>query len=608
MPRKFSSAEVEITAKDRTKPGIDSAKGGIGRLTQMVKSYGAEIGAAVAVVVGAMRTIKDLTQAYIDQEDAVVGMDNALRATGVYTPQFSSELQNLAGALQGTTKFSDETILSMAGMLQQMGRLTQDGLKKMIPAVLDMATSLKMDLNQAATLVGKSIGSNTNALARYGLELKEGMTQTEKMGALQDWIAGRFRGSAAAMAGTFGGKLTVLKNLFGEVKESIGKMLLEQGAPFINWLIDFLKNGENIQVIGKIIMGLGATFTTVFSVIITAIKTTINYYKIWGEAIIATSKILGVLFDPKKWGSGEIKKAFEDLKMATVAIAEDTWNMWIKQGKMVGDAWAKTFKSVDYTITTTASNMNYLGEEFDTAIGKMKNYSETVLEYKDELVRATVAGDAYYAMLYETDLAANQVATSVTNAADAIAAFSSRTEPMVEEITAVQTALAYFKDYVVNEFQPDLVNAWESIWTSTGDTFKKIKDAFKGMVADFLIGLAKLYVGQAVALMFLGVWGRAAKLLLASAALYAAAGVVRSLAKGGEFVTQGPELIQVGDNPSGRERVSVTPAESPAYNQQQSGGPIGGDVYFDGVKMGKWIAREVRAKNIPIYQGALVST
>jgi hypothetical protein len=54
--------------------------------------------------------------------------------------------------------------------------------------------------------------------------------------------------------------------------------------------------------------------------------------------------------------------------------------------------------------------------------------------------------------------------------------------------------------------------------------------------------------------------------------------------------------------------VSVTPAESPAYNQQQSGGPIGGDVYFDGVKMGKWIAREVRAKNIPIYQGALVST
>jgi hypothetical protein len=238
----------------------------------------------------------------------------------------------------------------------------------------------------------------------------------------------------------------------------------------------------------------------------------------------------------------------------------------------------------------------------------MKNYSETVLEYKDELVRATVAGDAYYAMLYETDLAANQVATSVTNAADAIAAFSSRTEPMVEEITAVQTALAYFKDYVVNEFQPDLVNAWESIWTSTGDTFKKIKDAFKGMVADFLIGLAKLYVGQAVALMFLGVWGRAAKLLLASAALYAAAGVVRSLAKGGEFVTQGPELIQVGDNPSGRERVSVTPAESPAYNQQQSGGPIGGDVYFDGDKVGRWIAKQVRSKNIPIYKGALVSS
>ena len=36
-----------------------------------------------------------------------------------------------------------------------------------------------------------------------------------------------------------------------------------------------------------------------------------------------------------------------------------------------------------------------------------------------------------------------------------------------------------------------------------------------------------------------------------------------SFARGGDFVTQGPQNIIVGDNPGGRERVQVTPLSSP---------------------------------------------
>ena len=43
-----------------------------------------------------------------------------------------------------------------------------------------------------------------------------------------------------------------------------------------------------------------------------------------------------------------------------------------------------------------------------------------------------------------------------------------------------------------------------------------------------------------------------------------------SFAQGGEFVTSGPQLILVGDNPSGRERVQVTPANHQAFNSQQN--------------------------------------
>ena len=46
---------------------------------------------------------------------------------------------------------------------------------------------------------------------------------------------------------------------------------------------------------------------------------------------------------------------------------------------------------------------------------------------------------------------------------------------------------------------------------------------------------------------------------------------VRSFAKGGQFITKGPETIVVGDNPSGREKVTVEPipkSKGPAkYNK-----------------------------------------
>ena len=45
-------------------------------------------------------------------------------------------------------------------------------------------------------------------------------------------------------------------------------------------------------------------------------------------------------------------------------------------------------------------------------------------------------------------------------------------------------------------------------------------------------------------------------------------------ALGGDFITQGPQTIMVGDNPGGRERVQVTPLSSPNIEGPQGGTPI----------------------------------
>jgi hypothetical protein len=611
MPRKYKSAEVEITSTDKTGTGIESAEKKVGSLTKVAKAYFAEIAAAYAASKGIINFIKDTTQAYIAQEDSVVSLDTALRAAGNYTPTLSSELQNLARQLQGTSTYGDEAILSMAGLLESMGHLSGEGLKQAMPLVLDMATSLKMDLNTAAALVAKTLGSSTNALTRYGFSMKEGMTVSEKMAALQEWVARSFKGSAAAMAETFGGKLKQLHNIFGDIKEIIGKMLLEQGAPFINWLLDFLKNGENIQVIAKIVAGFGAIFTTVFATIVAAIKTTINYYKIWAEAITAVDRMLAVLFNPKLWGKGLIKAAYQDLIDTTKKIGLETWQIWMNTGAKVGKAWGAMFHDVDLTITTTASSVSYLGSVTEATAVKMKDFDAVLSKVDDSIAGIALRQRAATAAVIGLGMRTEELTAAMENQVNVQAVMGqmmydtgqvldSQTEKISvlrEAFTNLHMTQKELAQYIASEFVDSIISGFDAIMTGSKD----LKEALKDMIAGFLQALGKLFFIQFLANLFLRP-RKAALALAASVAAYAGAAFVRSLAKGGEFTTNGPELIMVGDNPSGKERVSVMPAESPSYGQR----PMQGDVYLDGYRVGKWFERESRAKNILTYQGAIV--
>ena len=46
----------------------------------------------------------------------------------------------------------------------------------------------------------------------------------------------------------------------------------------------------------------------------------------------------------------------------------------------------------------------------------------------------------------------------------------------------------------------------------------------------------------------------------------------QKFARGGDFVTSGPQMIMVGDNPGGRERVQITPTSSPNLEGPRGGG------------------------------------
>jgi len=236
---KFTQADVEIKAKDQTKAGVASAKKGVGGLTKAVKAYGAEMAAVYLAVRKAYKIIQDLTQVYGKQEIAIIEMNNALKNTGLFTPTLSNELQDLAKYLQSTTTYGDELTLSAIAMLQSLGELDEEMLKRAIPAVQDLATSLfKGDMNTAASMFAKVVGSSTNALSRYGIEIDMTKSKTEKFEEIMTKVNAKFGGRSAELANSYTGKMKQLGNAYGDLKEAMGHVMANQMEPAIPLMME----------------------------------------------------------------------------------------------------------------------------------------------------------------------------------------------------------------------------------------------------------------------------------------------------------------------------------------------------------------------------------
>ncbi len=164
--------------------------------------------------------VNQSVEAFRTQERAILSLETALQNAGVYTQEYSNHLQQLASTIQSYSNYGDEAVERAVGLGQAFAgqaRLTDD----LIRVTVDFAAAMDMDLDSAFRLVGKSIGSSTNALSRYGIELKEGMTDSQKLTAIAEQLGQRYEGQARNMANAS----VQLKNAIGDLSEAIGQTL-----------------------------------------------------------------------------------------------------------------------------------------------------------------------------------------------------------------------------------------------------------------------------------------------------------------------------------------------------------------------------------------------
>ena len=247
--------DVVIGAKDlyssRLKQAQAQFKGfGVG-VGKAIKAGAVVAAAAIGTLIGVM--YKGVQAANV-QEDAETRLRQALGHT-------STALLNQASALQQVTKYGDETIIQAQSLIASFVK-DENQIKAATRATLDLAAAKGMDLKNAGDLVSKTLGSSTNALSRYGIQVEGAVGSTERLESLTKGIAAVFGGQASAQALTYAGRITQMKNAFGDVMEEIGFVITKN--QFFNKAIAastklFAQWGQHIKNNRQYLMELAKT-------------------------------------------------------------------------------------------------------------------------------------------------------------------------------------------------------------------------------------------------------------------------------------------------------------------------------------------------------------
>ncbi len=509
MAKNTQLIEVKTTGATKSKKQIQGVSNG---LKSMAKSAAMAAGAyfGARALLGAVKSSIDL---FAKQELAEKKLEAALGKT-------SQALLNQAKAIQETTMFGDEQVIEAQALIGSFVQ-EEEAIMAATKATLDLAAAKGMELTVAADLVSKTLGSSTNALSRYGIEVTGAVGSTERLESLTGNLANVFGGQATEQAQTLTGQMEQMKNALGDAGETIGEILV----PFVTDLSKKLKTGaERVQ-----------TFIRGFTE--EPLDRTIREMKALGMNTI------------------ELEIAQNKLNQAKIE-----GNVIDTNAKLEAEGFVDTQQFLNEIIDQRTSILRLMEKaHLDGNNAKIEEY-ELLLATNDEQLKVAkqfISNQAELNLLKEEEKELNKSNFNI------LESYSDKTDEILDkEKDASKIRAKILKDG--EKAQDRLMSKLES--SSEGKQIADVKDAMRSAAK----AAVKAYEWASG-------WGGPIAGSIAAAIAFTAASAlatkVQEFATGGDFVTNGPQLIMVGDNPSGRERVQVTPlGGDPNINGPQGGG------------------------------------
>lgn len=226
---------------------------------------------------GAAKTAFIMKKAFLPAA-AAIGAASAAAFDAVKAAAADQASQiKLAKSLQNTTGATDEQIAAIEKQITAMqmatgiadtdlrdayARLTQAGMsaataQDVLTTAIDVSRGTGKDLGSVVLGLSKAYNGQFTTLSKMGIKFSATTLKTKDFGRAIDDLTGAFGGQASAYAGTFAGRMDILRERFSELWETLGTKLLpvfEKMADYITRLID-VANEKGLA--GALKTGLG---------------------------------------------------------------------------------------------------------------------------------------------------------------------------------------------------------------------------------------------------------------------------------------------------------------------------------------------------------------
>lgn len=532
-------------------------------------------------------------------------------------------LLDYASALQRSSVFGDEAILTAQALLAAFIK-DEEQLKLATKATIDLAAAKGMDLNAAADLIGKSIGSSTNALSRYGIEVEGAVGSTQRLESATSSIARLYGGQALQQSLTLSGAMQSLANTFGDFQEKVGAEFTGDVKELVISLNLFF---QSIQDNEKAIKNLAKTIKTLSLV---ALSLLLPF-----GSVIRGARMLTTGFGSLAKKGDLLKKSLTGIKTLITSVGFQTFLLRLGFVKAADSFETSELKLENYKkiLSQTEEGSLLLSQAMSKANKQttvnIKGENHLVAEIERRLKAQGLLIDQGELQNAETYRTIQQQNMLRKQSMDLMAAKAKENVFNQQDLATIQAQVAirdaYFKatnqmlqgddgrllSMQELEFQLQSLTGFEKEYLEALIATQKQLLANKQIQEDRAAVKAQIQgyqqIGQAIQQFAgenksLAIIGLRIQQIAAVAAAYAAAnnyiedqrpvlaaaalatGLANAaqiqeqikkansvaLARGGSFVTEGEQFIKVGDNAGGRERVTVTPLSTPAFGDAVS--------------------------------------
>jgi phage-related protein len=318
-------------------------------------------------------------QAAADDAASMAKLQQAVENSGAAWDSYKGTLDTVITAAQKRGFTDDQARDALALLVAQTG--SAEEASKRFAMAQDLARGANIDVVTASKLLGKVTDENVSVLSRYGIVAKEGMTQTELFGMIQQ----KFGGQAEAFASSTAGQMEAAKIQMQELKESIGYALM----PVMTKLVGVLTQ-DIIPAIQKLVAEWGPRLQEAFGNAKTALepfidalkgplKDALSFIEDHREMLVGTLAALGVAV------AVTVVPAFLAWAAATIAA---TWPILaiIAAGALLGLAIKLLIDNWDEIKAKTLEVWGAIGDFVNEKLGFLKVIFETYFTFYKGIV------------------------------------------------------------------------------------------------------------------------------------------------------------------------------------------------------------------------------